>query len=117
MLSAESASGNFPREAVAMMDSIIRESRATSTSMHLPMRGTGNPALRMPMRSVLPCDWLQDGPGESDCRLYAIGVHQHAGRSGAPRGSNPQSDATDRDRAPVDPGMGIHSVVWRMNHR
>ena len=107
MLSAESAAGKYPVEAVRMMDKHHR-------------RGRGRPALPQGHRRGAPRarghhirrDLLRraagggDPAGGRDRDLHHLRL-DHAARSArAPGGPDPGPDARSRDSAPTEPGVG-----------
>ena len=89
MLSAESAAGQYPFEAVAMMD---RSAAASSATRSYPARG---PLHRDPARadhrrraSGVGAADRQHGLGQGDGLLHQLGLDRPADRPRAPAGSD-----------------------------
>jgi pyruvate kinase len=107
MLSAESAAGNYPREAVAMMDRIIRETEQSSHYKQSPASG-GGPATGSDAISTAACQVAETIGGK------CIVTHTRSGRT---------AQRASRER-PIVPIVMVtterktarqHTIVWGLH--
>ncbi len=107
MLSAESASGQYPVEAVRMMNSII--SRTESDPLYSRCHpGLAHPAARGGRRrhraGGAPCGRAAEIPGDGGLHQFRLLGAAHGAR--APRGAHPRHDPAHGHRAPAGAGLG-----------
>ena len=107
MLSAESASGQFPVEAVRIMDGIIQEvEQDPYYRLAIDCRASG------PRGDRAGRDLLRPAPGGGPARnlggshLHDGRLHKLARRARAPGGADPQHERRSRHSAPDGAGLG-----------
>lgn len=107
MLSAESAAGNYPREAVAMMDRIIRETEQSSHYKQSPASG-GGPATGSDAISTAACQVAETIGGK------CIVTHTRSGRT-AQRASRERPVVPIVMVTPERTTARQHTIVWGLH--
>ena len=107
MLSAESAAGNYPREAVAMMDRIIRETEQSSHYKQSPASG-GGPATGSDAISTAACQVAETIGGK------CIVTHTRSGRT-AQRASRERPIVPIVMVTPERKTARQHTIVWGLH--